>query len=50
MVIIEQRFHMEERTILRVSLFHEQWHATDSRPGLCTGLLKEDYTRKITSV
>ena len=49
MVIIGQRFHMEERKILRVSLFHEQWHATDSRSGLSTGLLKEDCTRKITN-
>ena len=49
MVIKGQRFHMEEREILRVSLFHEQGHATDSGSGLSTGLLKEDCTREITS-
>ena len=51
MVITGQRFHMEveEREILRVSLFHEQWFATDNRSSLSLGLLKEDCTRKITS-
>ena len=51
MVIIGQRFHMEveERKILRVSLFHEQRHAADRRSGLSTGLLNEDCTRKITN-
>ena len=48
MVNIGQGFHMEDRKTLRVSLFHEQWHATESRSGLPTGLLKEDCTRKIT--
>ena len=49
MVMIGQSFHMEERKTLRVSLFHEQWHATASRSGLPTGLLKEDCTQKFTS-